>query len=295
MDTPLLLTPDRSYGQSGAKSEGKTSPGELGPCETSQEGDDDLFRDSPAVLLLPGDPEVDIDEEEPSDQSKSVTFAENCETSPGDSGSVSDSPAVLHLASGPGDDIDEGNGTDDKGAVEIEDEEPSDLSKSVTFAEDVAIYSLGQEPIQAPLLAAESTDELASPDPNPAEDTPAVLELNGDTHQTPSPNLTPTISTPYTDTEESEDAPEEPTQIDDGEGQKHVFQVTRVDEQEGTADEGVDLNPQRLENGLEDTPRLDKVDSYMSDSGNSTLSYNQDTIGPLENQSFLRNLNYSVR
>ncbi|GFS08009.1 monocarboxylate transporter 12 [Elysia marginata] len=95
--------------------------------------------------------------------------------------------------------------------------------------------------------------------------------------------------------EEAEELSEDAAQREDGDGQKHFFQVTRVDEPTAAKEEEVDLVATGADGaGEKEVPRLDKVDSYMSDSGNSTLSYNQDTIGPLDNPSFLRNLNYSV-
>ncbi|RUS78615.1 hypothetical protein EGW08_013621 [Elysia chlorotica] len=214
--------------------------------------------------------------------------------------SPGDSRAVIQVHSEPDEDNqltklnDVEETPEDAVAPTVDEEETSDLSKSVTFAEDVAIYSLGQDPTHQPLLASESADDLASSE---MDDSPAVLEVTGETSPLLSAPLsvTPTLVPLKSEGEDDSDLTEiAPREKDDG--QKHFFQVTRVEELEPATDGVEDSNwPESKDKGEgEEVTKLGKVDSYMSDSGNSTLSYNQDTIGPLENQSFLKNLNYSV-
>ncbi|GFN88591.1 monocarboxylate transporter 12 [Plakobranchus ocellatus] len=196
----------------------------------------------------------------------------------------------------------------DSNNPKVEEDEPSDLSKSVTFAEDVAVYNLNSDPITTPLLHPEASQENWTPASSQAssslmlpesETAPAVLDIDEEkTKQISSPvlNMAPTLIPLRYDLEDELEKPEASPQ-DDGEAsdvQRHVFQVTVIDEPSPPA-ETADLGSNNLtENDGNNLGKLGKADSYISDSGHSSLSYNQDTIGPLENQSFLKNLNYSV-
>lgn len=211
---------------------------------------------------------------------------------------VKESPAVLPVQTNAGVDVGAGqNGSKQKEEEEVkEDEEPSDMSKSVTFAEDVAIYSLGMGTTTKPLVTGESEEDITNSDlgSSDSKEIPAVLKVDKDGDQVCAPSLTPAIVPLRSATDEADSLSEDGDQRDDGDGQKHVFQVTRVDEPSPTAEEvsSVPSKPEPVEG--KEPPKLGKVDSYRSESGHSSLSYNQDTIGPLDNPSFLRNLNYSV-
>lgn len=186
-----------------------------------------------------------------------------------------------------------------------------DLYKSVKFADDLEVYDLDSKaatPISVSLDTPIRDVDIPHIDIQSdilSKDSPAVLPVVGDNGIDGSSlgkgsgALRPSdlvLSAQSTDKEQPSST-SETTQEGEPAGHKH-FDVSNVDESVLRKEmENKEQDFTIAKSDLENRPLLEKIPNVFSDEyfEHSMNRANQDTIGPLENPTFLRMLNYSVR
>ncbi|CAL1527719.1 unnamed protein product [Lymnaea stagnalis] len=173
-------------------------------------------------------------------------------------------------------------------------------NKFVKFFGGKDIYDLKSTdatPVVVSLKPLTSSEDQMSQDNNDcntfSDDSPAILDLGRPYNTTePISSGKDNDSTSPSDSNEAKS----PSTVEPSEqgGHKH-FDVTNVDESALKTENEVKDQISDIKSESQ-RPSLLKVASSTSDgfSGQSNISYNQDTIGPLDNPDFLKRLQYSV-
>ncbi|CAG5130050.1 unnamed protein product [Candidula unifasciata] len=189
-----------------------------------------------------------------------------------------------------------------------------DVSKSVTFAENIEVYDLNSKAatpitvsLDTPVHDVDLPHSVIDSSSDVPNDSAAVLTVVGESCLADSTSVHKgsvasrpaelTLSS-QAETKDKSSASETAPQEGEHTGHRH-FDVSNVDESElrrqiEIENKENDLEAAKLD--LENRPLLEKIPNAFGDnfSEQNTHRANQDTIGPLENPTFLKMLNYSV-